>query len=418
MKISKYSLNVLTLMTGTTIAQAITMVFTPVLTRIYTPEDFGTFALYASISAMLAVIITGRYEMAVMLPHDDADAVNVLALSILLTTTLSIIFGITILLFGSQIVQLFGNDELEKWLFLIPVSVFFLGSYQSFNYWANRRKGFASVSISKVAQSGTAVSSKLAFGAFQYGTSGLVYGELLGQGISSFILGYKNKTSLKKNIGHIKLKQIKRVAHKYRKFPRINLPHAFLNVFSSQTPIILINYFFTSGIAGFYSLANKILMLPMSIITSSYAQVFYEQISSSANSDSPGEVASLFKKTLSRLMLYSFPIFILLFIFIQSLVTIIFGDVWEEAGLYAMILIPMLYFRFTGSVVSSVVLVFNRQGKALVIEILNTVLRVVALIIGGIENSILTGLFLYSASSSVITIYRLVWYWSIVKENR
>jgi len=42
---SEFAKNVLTLMTGTTIAQAIPIAISPILTRIYTPEDFGVFAL-------------------------------------------------------------------------------------------------------------------------------------------------------------------------------------------------------------------------------------------------------------------------------------------------------------------------------------------------------------------------------------
>jgi len=82
---SEFSRNVLTLMTGTTIAQAIPIAISPVLIRIYTSEDFGVFALYMSIASILSVVATGRYEMAIMLPKKDSDAINVVVLSMIIS---------------------------------------------------------------------------------------------------------------------------------------------------------------------------------------------------------------------------------------------------------------------------------------------------------------------------------------------
>ena len=88
---SEFSRNVLTLMTGTTIAQAIPIAISPILTRIYAPEDFGMFALYMSVASIISVIATGRYELAIMLPKKDEDAVNIVALSIIISFFVSFI---------------------------------------------------------------------------------------------------------------------------------------------------------------------------------------------------------------------------------------------------------------------------------------------------------------------------------------
>jgi len=102
---SEFSRNVLTLMTGTTIAQAIPIAISPILTRIYTPEDFGVFALSIIISFFISLI------------------------------TLIIVF-----VFNIQITNLLGNKEISNWLYFIPITVLLTGVYQSFNYWSNRKK--------------------------------------------------------------------------------------------------------------------------------------------------------------------------------------------------------------------------------------------------------------------------------------
>jgi len=68
---SEFSRNVLTPMTGTTITQAIPIAISPILTRIYTPEDFGVLALFVAITAIFGGIANGRYELATMLPKKD-----------------------------------------------------------------------------------------------------------------------------------------------------------------------------------------------------------------------------------------------------------------------------------------------------------------------------------------------------------
>ena len=91
---SEFSRNVLTLMTGTTIAQAIPIAISPILTRIYTPEEFGIFALYMAFISIGAAIVTGKYEMAILLPKRNEYAKYLVVISIFLTTCFSILLYI------------------------------------------------------------------------------------------------------------------------------------------------------------------------------------------------------------------------------------------------------------------------------------------------------------------------------------
>ena len=88
---SEFSKNVLTLMTGTTIAQAIPIAISPILTRIYTPEDFGVLALFVAITSIFGSIANGRYELAIMLPKKDENAINIFALGLIITFSMSFI---------------------------------------------------------------------------------------------------------------------------------------------------------------------------------------------------------------------------------------------------------------------------------------------------------------------------------------
>ena len=410
---SEFSRNVLTLMTGTTIAQAIPIAISPILTRIYTPEDFGIFAIYMSVASILSVMATGRYELAIMLPKKDEDAINIVALSLIISFLVSFIVLLIVFLFNASITALLGNPEISSWLYFIPLSVLLTGIYQSFNYWSNRKKQYKRLATSRVVQSGTTASSNLAMGFSGFGSGGLIGSSLLGQGVATFVLGRIIFKEDRNRFGNIKRLKIFALGRRYISFLTVNLPHTFLNVLSSNFPVLLISYFFGNLVTGFYSISNRVIVAPIGIITNSYGQVFLQHISSSIISQKEKEF--FFKKTVYRILGYSFVPFLLLFFFLPQLFQTIFGKNWIEAGIYGQILIPMLYFRFVGSIVSSVTVVYNQQQKALKIEIINTLLRIFALIIGGIEADIILGLILFSLFSIFVTIYRLFWYFEVVK---
>ncbi|MEA1879149.1 MAG: oligosaccharide flippase family protein, partial [Campylobacterota bacterium] len=143
---SEFSRNVLTLMTGTTIAQAIPIAISPILTRIYTPEDFGVFALYMAIASIIAVVATGRYEMAIMLPKEEDDVKSIVKLIMILLSAVTFITFCIVFFFNQTITNLFQNPEISNWLYFLPMSIFLVGLYQVYNYLLIREKNFKRLS--------------------------------------------------------------------------------------------------------------------------------------------------------------------------------------------------------------------------------------------------------------------------------
>ena len=125
-KQSEFSQNVLTLMTGSTLSQAIPIAISPILTRIYTPEDFGLYAVYLAIITILGTIVSGRYELAIMLPKKDEDAINIFALGLVITICLTVVTTILVITFNDYIGNLSNNQKMKYWLYIVPVSVFLM----------------------------------------------------------------------------------------------------------------------------------------------------------------------------------------------------------------------------------------------------------------------------------------------------
>jgi len=176
---SEFSRNVLTLMTGTTIAQAIPIAISPILTRIYTPEDFGVFALFIAITAILGTVANARYELAIMLPKKDEDAINIFALGFIITCMITFASLILVIVFNEYFTNFLGNEAIRIWLYFVPIALFFTGMFNILNYFNNRRKNYKDLRNAIIFKSIILVITQLSIGFIKQGAMGLISGEIL-----------------------------------------------------------------------------------------------------------------------------------------------------------------------------------------------------------------------------------------------
>ncbi|BAF71056.1 lipopolysaccharide biosynthesis protein [Sulfurovum sp. NBC37-1] len=372
---SEFSRNVLTLMTGTTIAQSIPIAISPILTRIYTPEDFGVFALYMSIASLFSVMATGRYELAIMLPEKDSDAINIVALSIIISFFISFISFIVIYVFNAKITDLLGNPEIATWLYFIPVAVLLTGIYQSLNYWSNRKKQYKRLAASRVIQSGTTAAVNLGMGLGGFGSSGLILGSVLGQGVTTTILGKLVWQEDRQRLLQIKTVKIFSLAKKHKKLPIYNLPNAIIDGFRLSGISILIAKFFTAATLGQFSLAFKMVQTPMSLISSSLSQVFYQKVSSSKRSD----LYRIVVRFILKASLVAIPVFLFIYLFADDIFVFIFGENWKLAGEAASVLTPWLFLNFISSPLGTILIVLNKQEVILNVSMIYALVPVLIL---------------------------------------
>lgn len=338
---SEFSRNVLTLMTGTTIAQAMPIAISPILTRIYTPEDFGIFALYISMASILSVIATGRYELAIMLPKKDEDAINIVALSIIISFFISLISLLIVFIFNTQITNLLGNEEISNWLYLIPITVLFTGIYQSFNYWLNRKKQYKRLATNRVIQSGTASVTNLGMGFSGFGSSGLILSGLIGQGFITSVLGRLIYTEDRKFLKKIKKIKMIVLSKKYIDYPKKSSVGALFNTMSYQAEYILFSVFFLFKDVGIYYFVNKIINIPKQFLAGSIWQSFL-----SHSQETKAFILQSLKSKQETTIKYSIlPMFSSIFI-LPQLFILIFGKNWSSATDYFIPLILAMHINF------------------------------------------------------------------------
>ncbi len=363
---SEFSRNVLTLMTGTTIAQAIPIAISPILTRIYTPEDFGVLAVFTSITLIFGSIATGRYELAIMLPAKDEDAINIAALGIIITSTLATILFILVFFLSDTIANLLNNENIKFWLFFAPVSVFIIGFFNVLNYFNNRQKEFKTIANANVLKSIVSATVQLIVGFFKTGASGLISGQIFSQLCACIGLS-KNIFFQKKLISNISKKEIKLMGKKYINFPKFSMPAILSNTLSVQVTNIIIPILYDITTLGFFSLVQKILGIPLVLISNAVTQVYFKEAVN--EKQETGQVVKSTKSTFKKLLFIGLPLFLLLFLFIEPIFGVFFGESWLIAGFYAKIILPLFFFKFLLSTFTLLPIIYNETKIDLIFQL-------------------------------------------------
>jgi O-antigen/teichoic acid export membrane protein len=378
---SEFSRNVLTLMTGTTIAQAIPIAISPILTRIYSPEDFGLFALFIAITTILGGIASARYELAIMLPKKDDDAINVFALGFIITSTISLILLVLVLVSNDYFVKMLNNTEIGKWLYLVPVSVFFIGIFNLLNYFNSRKKYYKNIANAIILKSIIIAIIQLSVGFFKQGPSGLISGQIISQMFANLRL-FKNIIQDKSFISKISKVKIIALAKRYKKFPKFSMQSEVLNNTSVQLPLLMLGSFFNIGVVGFYSLSHKLISMPMILIGSSIGQVFFQQ--AALAKDNKQQLALLTSKTYFKLLYIGIVPFSILISFSDYIFAFIFGSEWIVAGEYAQVLSLWILFVFITSPLSNLTSILEKQKEALYFNIIILISRVTVILYGAL----------------------------------
>lgn len=359
---SEFYKNVFTLSLGTIIAQIIPIIIYPILARIYMPQDFAVFALYFSIISLFDVISTGRYELAIVGQNKDSNSINLIAGMILISLLLSIVLSFIFYFFSNNICNLLDNQSLNRWLVIIPISIFFLSIYKSLNYWLIRKKAFRYSSYNKIIQKITENSLYVILGIKQF-KSGLIVGDFIGRFLIVFVSVY-NSIQKGFNFKVISFSKIIENLKNNFSFPKYNLLPSLLNSFSTLLPIFIISSFYSDAITGYFNFTRQILVIPLVLISTSISQVLFKQIADKKNTNEKITKDLIGIAKILGVLAILFILIILLFG--KYLFEIFFGIQWIESGVYSQILVISFAIQF---VVSPLSILFPAINKIKILSI-------------------------------------------------
>ena len=393
---SRYARDVVTLMTGTGLAQAIPIAISPILTRLYSPEEFGHFALYMAVAMIASVLVTGRYELAILLPRQDRDALHIAALAIALSVAISGVLLAIVIFAAHPIANQLGDEALAQWLYWVPVSTLLLGVYQSLNYWSNRKAQYKRLAISRAALSASAALAQLGSGYAGSGAGGLVGGQLAGQVLATGVLA---RLVWREDCGVIRTLSVPRslaLAKKYINFPKYLIAAHGFNTASGQMPVLLLSALFSTTAAGFFTLTQRVMAAPMSLVANALGDVFRQEASQAYIHQ--GNCKAIYQRTFKRLLLISTVPFTIFFFIAPGVFAWVFGEQWRVAGEYAQILTPMAFLQFITSPLSTMFMIAEKQRFDLYWQIFLLASVVASFLLGKAADNSMHALILFSAA--------------------
>ncbi|MFZ2361126.1 MAG: oligosaccharide flippase family protein [Anaerolineae bacterium] len=394
--------HVLKLVGGTTAAQVITLLTAPIISRLYAPEAFGTLSVFVALVGSIGVVVCLRYEFAILLPERHEEAANVAAVCLLATLLTSALTALALWLWGEWLLSLLKAPGLARYLWLMPLSLLIQGVIQTATYWTIRNKQFGRVSAARVSASTTTSAVPIALaGVGKAGTSALIGSWVAGILVSALVLAsttLRNSGLLFRN--SIRRSAIRESISRYRKFPLVDSWSAFINTLSWQLPTLMLSAFFATTVVGYYSLANRIILLPLTLVGHAISQVFFQQ--GAELRTRPGALTHAVEMVFRRLVALGLLPALILTILGQELFIVVFGAAWAEAGLYTQILAPWMFFLVISSPLSNLFIILERQELLLIVQVLVFISRVIALLVGGRLGNVYLTLALWSISGAVI----------------
>ena len=358
---------VLTLVGGAAAAQALVFAARPVLTRLFTPDEFGVLTVFVTLVTIFATVASGRYEDALMLPEDDAEAANVLSLALLCTAGAALLTALALVWLPTW-EALLGGPSLRPALLLLPPALLLMGWSLTLETWQTRMSRFRTVSAGRTIQSIVSVGVQLGTGFAAVGAVGLVVGAGAGFAAAALWLGLAwMRTDGPHLRAHLRLGALPGLARRYARFPLYSAPAALLNVLASRAPVLLLAAFFTTDVVGQFGLAFGTLVLPLGLVAGAIGQVFFVRAAEAHRDGTLGALTLAFYRRL--LVVTTYPALVVL-VAGPALFAFVFGPVWAVAGGYARLLAVWVLFISVAVPLTRVFDVTERQRADLGFSVL------------------------------------------------
>ncbi len=381
MRKSSFVKNMLIVMSGTAMAQAISVALTPIISRFFSPADFGVSGSFSAVLGIVASGVTLDYTQAIMLPKEKGDAINLFSLSCLCTFIVAFMLLIVCLIIPSSVNGVMKTNGIWP-LALLVVATAVSGINHSCQAWCIRVKAFKHTAATQVVRSFSEKGAKIGFGFFNGGAAGLIVSGVLGNVLASFNLVrvlLRDILNLRPNIQWHRMKQL---AKEYRDFPMYSASQNVINAVSSGLPVLLLTKFFGIGVAGAYVFGMYVLESPMGFILTPLRQVLFQKAAETQHQG--GSLISLYVRVSIGLFAIALLPSVVLFIWAPQIFGWVFGSQWHLAGDFARSLVIWTMFIFCNLPAVLFARLIRIQRRVFFYDLFLLAMRLSSLVLGGL----------------------------------
>lgn len=318
---------------GTALSQLIIIITTPLITRLYTPEDMGLGSSFLAILTIFGVAAALRYDYTVPLPKDDETALHLVVGALLSTLFVSLAaFGI-LLLCGDWIVARLNLHEMQPLLWFLPLGLLAMGIYQTLTYWTVRQREFHIIAQTRIHQSIGQIAVQVIIGVIHASGAGLVIGYIVGQSSGSRRMLQGLLHSHRPQLSQLTARGVRHALTRYHRFALYSAPSMILNSAGLRSAPLLMASLFGWHVSGLYSFADRLTSIPVALMSTTLGQAFLAEAAPLMHTDPPA-VRRLFYKLSLRLLALGAGIGIPIIVLSPWVIGWVFGEQWHDAVIY------------------------------------------------------------------------------------
>lgn len=391
-KKSEFNQNISLLIFGQIISQSFVFLASFLITRLYKPETIGVYSLFIGITTILTIIASGSYETAIIVENDNKKSKYLWSLSIIISFLFNTFLFIFLFYFSDKILNILNFNALKNLVLLIPPTIFLGTLIRTTQFYYNKSRDYNKINNSDIIKSFFNSGNSIIFGFLKFLNSGLIFSNIIANTISALYLLYNLPISFFKDLKTLfDYKALKSIAIKYKNYFTYYSLSSVLNVIVSNGTPILIVFFFTNEIAGYYFLAEKVISVPIGLIVGSISKVFYESANNLYTTDKI-KFLKLVYNIQKKVGLFLLP-FLLILSILGPYFFKLFGDGWTFSGEMIKYFSILVLFKNLVSPVGSISNIINRLDILLYFNLSLVLIRIATFYLGskylGFEYSLL-----------------------------
>jgi O-antigen/teichoic acid export membrane protein len=329
-----FAANVASMLTGTVLGQAASLALSPVLTRIYGPEQFGFLSVYTAALTILGVIAAMGFELAIPLAESRSELANLLASSATALIATTALVALAAWKMPDGVLDFLWLGLLAPYRWLVPIGFACLGCYSVLVAVATRLEAFREIASTRLSQGLSGPLSQIALGMIGAGTPGLAAGYVIGQSSGTLLLFSRVVARSPGLLADISLDGMRAVVRRYARFPLIASWTRLIDM-AGGGPILFLLYAacYSSEIAGYLFLAERVIMRPLLMVSTSLLQVFVGEAGQSVRQD-PARLRRRFRQVTLLQFLLSGSWILAADVLSYWAFPVLFGEQWSNAVPY------------------------------------------------------------------------------------
>lgn len=373
------------IVSGTVFAQMLTMLLSPVLTRIYTPEQFGIYGAFMALLGLISVSASLDVENAIPLEKDDNKAFHLLFSAFGILMFVCFMLFMLMLFDGEILLKMLNNKSLYDYRYLLVIGGFFVGLYKIVQQYAYREAAFKQIMITTYVQSIVGNGVKIVLGVALHSTIGLLIGTIISQCAGIGTLSASAVSKMRKIKYRYKWVEVVDVLTKYRQFPLYSAANNYVYSFSTALPLLAIISMYGSSASGNYSLANTVINVPSTFIGTAIGQVFYVSLAKFGR-EYPARMKYEARRLIIKMLVYGGLLYGGIALVAPLIVTFIFGNQWDEAGMFIRLISWNAFSSFLILPVGRIFEILNKQRLGFIFNSIRLGIIVLLFIVAGTMN--------------------------------